>query len=88
MRSPQLNAFCLDLISARAAADLRAPLLESILSQARDLPAPPTFDDSPSDKNDAKPQKNKSTPRSKEQGTKALPKWLRIGRSKSSLSTH
>ena len=62
--------------------NLRAPLLESILAQARDLPPPPTFDDSLLDEKDGKSQ---SAQPSKDQGRKTLPKWLKIGQSKIKL---
>ncbi|KAF8581068.1 hypothetical protein K439DRAFT_256203 [Ramaria rubella] len=61
--------------------NIRAPLLESILAQARDLPPPPIFDDSPKDKDEGRSWKNKPTLPLKD-GKQALPKWLKIGQKK------
>ncbi|KAF8518474.1 hypothetical protein JB92DRAFT_2787370 [Gautieria morchelliformis] len=62
--------------------NLRAPLLEYILAHARDLPPPPTFDDSPADEDNSKARRNKPAQPSKGQSSKALPKWLKIGQNK------
>lgn len=65
-----------DASIARVDPNRRAPLLDSILAEAQDLPPPPTFDKPPPPK--------KSNPRqpSKGHGKSALPKWLKTGQSK------
>lgn len=60
--------------------DKRAPLLDFILLQARDLSPPPDFEET-TDKNNGKPWRNKSTQVSSGSSS-AMPKWFKIGQSK------
>jgi tether containing UBX domain for GLUT4 len=63
--------------------NFRAPLLDSMLSQAQDLPPPRNFDESPAPvKNAGKSWQNKSTEPSKDSGGKSTPKWFKMGKSK------
>jgi len=60
--------------------DKRAPLLDFMLLQARDLSPPPDFEET-TDKDSRKPWRNKSTQVSSGSSS-AMPKWFKIGQKK------
>ena len=62
--------------------DLPAPLASAVLEHAVDLPAPPAFDGNQK-KEEAPPPSSSNRARDKASGDVKIPKWLKLGSSKS-----
>lgn len=59
---------------------LRAPLMESILAQAQDLPLPPSTADGHTTKSDESEKDIPVAPKSSSGNSKPLPKWFKMGK--------